>query len=348
MLRSLYKFEATFPKTLGFQADEHFILYHADTKHKNWWEVINSNAHMGFVPNNYVERVTVSTSYYIDFIDTCIERLRKREVPSEFIIGDRKEAIAYLKNLKRQVDSVPNISQDSVGANGDTEPPLLFRNVDGQLETIKMTKSSGSLESGKKSESEEETTRKRSHDNLPEESDTERKPSESNVSHSSKVLPAITYQSVFELVENVRVNTKLSHEMSKVAVVTVVQGLHELLPASVFPYLSTILKHAQTNLVVDDVQIDQTHDASRLKIIFNELTSCKEDSQQRSWMLHEDEAVIKEYIIELISILVRLIFLLFYVISSVFYITLQSVSACLEFKQMKIHHRKKNASFYFT
>lgn len=67
---------------------------------------------------------------------------------------------------------------------------------------------------------------------------------------------------------------------------------------------STILSHSQSCLVVDDGQIEQTHDASRLKIIFNELTSCKEDSQQRSWMLHEDEGVIKEYITELISILV--------------------------------------------
>lgn len=309
MLRSLYTFEATFPKTLSFQADDHFILYHADTKHKNWWEVINENAHMGFIPNNYVEKVTVSPSYYTGFLDACIERLRKKEVPPDFVIGDRREVIAYLKSLKKQVDPVPNIpSQDSLGANGDTDPPLLFRNVDGQLETIKSSKSCSSacsVASTKKRDAEEESDRKKSQENIPEGCSRERKQSESSISNSSKVLPAITYQSVFELVESVRVNTKLSHEMSKVAVVTVVQGLHELLPASVFPYLSTILKHAQTNLVVDDVQIDQTHDASRLKIIFNELTSCKEDSQQRSWMLHEDEDVIKEYITELISILVR-------------------------------------------
>lgn len=131
---------------------------------------------------------------------------------------------------------------------------------------------------------------------------------DSNVSSSlsSNISPPITHQSVYDLVESVRINTQLSHEMSRIAVVTVVQGLHELLPASVFPYLSTILSHSQTSLV-DDVQIDQTHDASRLKIIFNELTSCKEDAQQRSWMLHEDEDVIKEYIIEMISILVSFI-----------------------------------------
>ena len=37
------------------------------------------------------------------------------------------------------------------------------------------------------------------------------------------------------------------------------------------------------------------------------MAACKDDSQQRSWALHEDESVITEYLQELISILVRLI-----------------------------------------
>lgn len=317
MLRSLYDFQPTYPRALSFKTGDYFILYQTNTKHKNWWEVINKEAQMGFVPNNYVQKVNVSPSYYIQFIETCIDRLRKKEVAPEYIIEDRREVITYLKDLKRQIESASSIPQDSIGANGDTDPPLLFRNSDGQLETVKTVKSSSNATVAaamKRSDSfEKESVRasekqssyesiKKSLDDIHQEILKEK--SESTILSSSKVSQAITYQSVFELVESVRVNTKLSHEMSKVAVVTVIQGLHELLPASVFPYLSTILKHAQTNLVVDDVQIDQTHDASRLKIIFNELTSCKEDSQQRSWMLHEDEAVIKEYITELISILV--------------------------------------------
>lgn len=307
MLQSLYNFEGPYPRTLSFQTGDYFILYQTHTKHKNWWEVMNKDAHMGFIPNNYVEKVAVSPSYYIQFLDTCIDRLRKKEVPPEYILGDRREVIAYLKDLKKQIEALPNIPQDSVGANGDMDPPLLFRNSEGQLEIVKSTKSCTSTSTAtglKKSDPiDEELPKKPSQSKH---STASQDKSDSEISNTSKASSGITYQSVFELVESVRINTKLSHEMSKVAVVTVIQGLHELLPASVFPYLSTILKHAQTNLVVDDVQIDQTHDASRLKIIFNELTSCKEDSQQRSWMLHEDEAVIKEYITELISILVNI------------------------------------------
>ena len=47
-----------------------------------------------------------------------------------------------------------------------------------------------------------------------------------------------------------------------------------------------------------------SHDAQRLDVIFSELTACKDDSQQRSWALHEDEAIIQEYLQELLSILV--------------------------------------------
>ena len=46
------------------------------------------------------------------------------------------------------------------------------------------------------------------------------------------------------------------------------------------------------------------HDAVRLQVIFSELKACKDDSQQRGWALHEDEAVIIEYLEELLSILV--------------------------------------------
>lgn len=71
------------------------------------------------------------------------------------------------------------------------------------------------------------------------------------------------------------------------------------------PYFSTILLYVQDGLKAPEPLIGQTHDATRLKTIFTELSMCKEDSQQRSWMLHEDESIIIEYIQELISILVR-------------------------------------------
>lgn len=324
MLHSLYDFKATYAKTLSFRANDYFVLHQTNTKHKNWWEVVNEKGEMGFIPSNYVEKVTVSPSFYIQFLDTCIENLKRHEASPEYIIGDHKELILRLKEIKRKVEHLPEIRKNSIGTNDDV-PPLLFRNSEGHLETVKSSKSGSSSSTSFSSHitelknagtfEEEPITpvqrRTLSHDsfkksleNIHNEMLSEQQKKVDNIPSQTKVSPVITHQSVFDLVESVRINTKLSHEMSRIALVTVIQGLHELLPASVFPYLSTILTHAQTSLVVDDVQIDQTHDASRLKIIFNELTSCKEDSQQRSWMLHEDESVIKDYITELISILV--------------------------------------------
>jgi len=102
----------------------------------------------------------------------------------------------------------------------------------------------------------------------------------------------------------VRKHTQLSHEMSRVAVAVVVGSLRDLLPPSVTPQLNAMLMHLQGPLAAPQPFIEETHDARRLRVIFTELTSCKEDSQQRSWMLYEDETTIIEYIQELISILV--------------------------------------------
>ena len=48
-----------------------------------------------------------------------------------------------------------------------------------------------------------------------------------------------------------------------------------------------------------------SQDAQKLETIFRELSACKDDSQQRSWFLHEDEHTITTHLNELLSILVR-------------------------------------------
>lgn len=46
------------------------------------------------------------------------------------------------------------------------------------------------------------------------------------------------------------------------------------------------------------------HDEERLKVIFTDLARHKDDAQQRSWALYEDENVICCYLEELLQILV--------------------------------------------
>lgn len=45
-------------------------------------------------------------------------------------------------------------------------------------------------------------------------------------------------------------------------------------------------------------------DAKTIRTIFNRLTQCKEDEQQRSWALHEDESMILDNLRKLNKILV--------------------------------------------
>lgn len=47
------------------------------------------------------------------------------------------------------------------------------------------------------------------------------------------------------------------------------------------------------------------HDEQRLEVIFSDLARHRDDSQQRSWALHEDHALIACYLEELLKILVR-------------------------------------------
>ncbi|XP_046981221.1 NCK-interacting protein with SH3 domain isoform X2 [Schistocerca americana] len=101
----------------------------------------------------------------------------------------------------------------------------------------------------------------------------------------------------------VRVQTQLSYDLSRVAVTTVVSGLCPLVEATCRPKLRSLLAAVQGPLSAPRAVLAETHDAYRLRVIFSELTSCKNDSQQRSWSLHEDEAVICDYLDELINIL---------------------------------------------
>lgn len=55
---------------------------------------------------------------------------------------------------------------------------------------------------------------------------------------------------------------------------------------------------------VSDDELLASHDGKCLNALVQEMVQCKEDSQQRSWALHEDEAVITKCLKDVISILV--------------------------------------------
>uniref|UniRef100_A0AAG5DX08 SH3 domain-containing protein n=1 Tax=Anopheles atroparvus TaxID=41427 RepID=A0AAG5DX08_ANOAO len=108
---------------------------------------------------------------------------------------------------------------------------------------------------------------------------------------------------VYQIVDAIRNRTRLSHELSSVALRVVLSELEALVPAQIARYFEPFAVHLAAPLDVPDTLLGQTHDAHRLRVIFAELSDCKNDSEQRTWMLHEDEADISQYLAELIRIL---------------------------------------------
>lgn len=121
-----------------------------------------------------------------------------------------------------------------------------------------------------------------------------------NVKHDVIIVEE---QDVYQIVESIRKNTNLSHELSQLALRVVIDEMEALIPESA-KYLDPIAVHLTNSLTVPDNLLGQTHDSQRLRNLFSELADAKNDSEQRSWMLYEDEADITNYLTELIRILV--------------------------------------------
>ncbi|KAK0135852.1 NCK-interacting protein with SH3 domain [Merluccius polli] len=107
-----------------------------------------------------------------------------------------------------------------------------------------------------------------------------------------------------ELIELVRKNTGLSYELSRVAVGVVVGHLQTTLPRSSSALEKVLLSLVESkDLSAALPQGQVCHDEQRLEVIFSDLARHRDDSQQRSWALHEDHALISCYLDELLKIL---------------------------------------------
>lgn len=330
MLKALYDFNATFAKTLSFKENDLFLLYQTNTKQRNWWQVVNEKGDIGFVPSNYVEKIKVIPSFMLQFLDTCILFLQNDT--SLNVNTERNELLLRLKEKRRQAEmnlegihiktSSVSSSGESFNVSSPSQKVNEARSVASFSPVLSDTEKNRDFKYGSRSSDFLEEPIKPVHKQLSgnvikhsienihqevlKEQKSQLKSEQSSTSSLRNNVINIEPQNVYELVEAVRINTKLSHEMSRIAVTTVITQLQDMLPSSVSPHLSKILSYSKTQLTAQQNVIGNTHDANRLRVIFKELMYCKEDSQQRSWMLYEDETVISEYISELISILVRL------------------------------------------
>lgn len=109
-----------------------------------------------------------------------------------------------------------------------------------------------------------------------------------------------------------RDHTGLSYSFSQVAVSVVVQYLSSLVDEPENSYLKNvcdiieIFPPPKTTLPVEC--LENTKDGRSMQRLLEYLTAAKEDSQQRSWQVHDDHVQIEDCLIELINILVIIYF----------------------------------------
>ncbi|XP_009994980.1 PREDICTED: NCK-interacting protein with SH3 domain [Chaetura pelagica] len=109
-----------------------------------------------------------------------------------------------------------------------------------------------------------------------------------------------------ELIELVRRNTHLSYELSRVAIGVVIGHIQTSVPTTssiMEQILISVVESKNLSAGLPSGQI--CHDEQRLEVIFADLARHKDDAQQRSWALYEDENVICCYLEELLRILVN-------------------------------------------
>lgn len=100
------------------------------------------------------------------------------------------------------------------------------------------------------------------------------------------------------------------------AVSAVLSELQRILGSASCPPIDTLLNLVSRPVSTPRAVLESSLDARRLHLALSELTKCKDDQQQRSWALYEDQSIIAEYLEEIASILVSLnmarILLIFY------------------------------------
>ncbi|XP_053981640.1 NCK-interacting protein with SH3 domain [Hylaeus anthracinus] len=339
MLKALYDFKATFAKTLSFQEGDYFILYQTNTKQRNWWQVVNRDGLIGYIPSNYVTTVKVPSQTLIQFLEDCIANVKtetKKQTGSLQL--DKQDLLLRLIEKKRQAESNKKTKKQAPMPPdfGNTTPSKeiclpAYNAQEGDVNPAQSNTSYVTAQTTLHSNNDKEeapvvpqcqrtSISDQRRQSLPRHSSSEtqkiqaeirKSPSHSSALQTPNSSPVknkastceINSHTAYQLLDQVRRNTQLSYEMSKVAVTVVVSGLQQLLPKNMSHYFDALLHQLETPFTVSQMSIEETYDANRLKVIFTELTSCKEDSQQRNWMLYEDESVIVDYIKELTSIL---------------------------------------------
>ena len=113
---------------------------------------------------------------------------------------------------------------------------------------------------------------------------------------------------VSQLIERVRVCSQLNHQMCKKTIQEVLSFLSDSFPPwkNNLKAMSRILNEDgfDEKNMTPNLLYHQSVDSENLKDIFSRLWSCKNDEQQRSWPVHQDEELILSTLQDLTTILI--------------------------------------------
>ncbi|XP_072176871.1 NCK-interacting protein with SH3 domain-like [Diadema setosum] len=339
MYRAAFAYQSKNTRALSFREGDHFTLL--DGTDPYWWQVMDHLGQTGYVPANYITKDDLSNDDVIRSIDRAIEfiHLAATEKGGSMSHDQRANLQKLIQHRKSILEGnnqcatpqpkrkAPGLPQQASGEHRQAPPPPtqtspsspnaanISRSTRASSKTRSAPKPPQRKESVKARDQTDSSGHRSQSPQTPSNANslpiTRTEPSDVSASHnhnessaSLSPLPEIPSGLLGDLVERVRVETNLSYDLSKLAVKTVLQGVGVAVP-QVTETMAEILSSLTTDLNVtsSNIVIEGSRDHDRLEVIFTELTACKDDSQQRSWALHEDEAIISEYLEELISIL---------------------------------------------
>ncbi|XP_028037900.1 NCK-interacting protein with SH3 domain [Bombyx mandarina] len=304
MLKALFDFEATLAKTLSFSEGEYFYLQQSNTKQRNWWHVVNRKGQVGFVPSNYVATVKVEAEYLLAFLSDCIKNLNESSSHSQKqdllikMIERKKQVQMFVKphSKKQQAPKPPPRLDDSTPPNGvspsfDLRPVVSQQQISEERDSPPKSSSTNDENDDTRSKCDLKNIKQHSFDT-------------DNQDDSQDSSESIKPNAIYEIVQAVRKETQLSHEMSKVAVETVLISLREFLPGGAArSIIDALLREANSNITCPKNAIDAAPDALRMMTALNALSKAANDAQQRGWALHDDSHDIQTQLLELISVM---------------------------------------------
>lgn len=313
MYRSLYDYFGRDKGVLPVHAGELFYLikYHDS----NWWKMRSQNGSVGLVPACYMEAVDQQTAdpyeiqALLDSIDTSIEVIHEQAAccggsyshAQRISLRTLLERRTRLLSSKAAFVSEPGSSDFQYGVlpstSSNSEPPAQPRRPAPPLpperskKEAKKRRPAPAVPAVTGSVSVEDNQPPASAPAVPDRTDLQ----------PVKVRAGVAV----ELLELLRINTGLSYDKSCIAVDTLLSHLQGSIPsiADVMAQISKDLKHQKESRSEDEDALLQSHDGQQLIRILDELTGHKEDSQQRTWAVHEDKEIIHKLLKDLLTIL---------------------------------------------